>query len=29
MGTEILEIKNLEKKYPGGFGLKIDYLSVG
>lgn len=28
MGTEILEIKNLEKKYPGGFGLKIDYLSV-
>ena len=28
MGTEILEIKNLEKKYPGGCGLKIDYLSV-
>jgi tungstate transport system ATP-binding protein len=28
MGTKILEIKNLEKKYPSGFGLKIDYLSV-
>ena len=28
MGTEILEIKNLEKKYQSGLELKISYLSV-
>ncbi|MBM3712872.1 MAG: ABC transporter ATP-binding protein, partial [Actinobacteria bacterium] len=28
MGKEILEIKNLEKKYTDGFRLKIDYLSL-